>query len=306
MTRCTVPRPERGTTPSGFRHRLLALLRNRSRQEGVSAQRLQQRVAFERLLARLSHEHWLLKGGFALELRYSWTHRPTKDIDLRTTMPLEEALSVLREEIVRQPAGDPFTFELGTTATEMQGTPGGAIRVPVTTRLAGIAFAQFHLDLSSGDAVVGEPDLMVGSGLLDFAGIEPVSFPTYPVTQHLAEKLHTYTLPRDQDNTRVKDLVDLVALAAMESVDGDWLTDSVWATFGTRATHEPPDTLPQPPARWSNAFAALLAESPGTPIARLEEGYDLAARFWNPVLAHETSGMGWEPVARQWRARGTP
>lgn len=72
--RYAVPRPERATTPSGFRDRLLALLRNATRHEGIAAQRLQQRVAFERLLARLSHEHWLLKGGFALELRYSWTH----------------------------------------------------------------------------------------------------------------------------------------------------------------------------------------------------------------------------------------
>jgi hypothetical protein len=188
--RYTVPRPERGTTPSGFRDRLLALLRNTSRQEGISAQRLQQRVAFERLLARLSHEHWLLKGGFALELRYSWTHRPTKDIDLRTDMTLDEALSQLRAEVVRQPPGDPFTFELGTTASEMQGAPGGAIHVPVTIRLAGVIFALFPLDLSSGDAVVGERDLMVGSDLLAFAGFKPVTFPTCPVTQHLAEKLH--------------------------------------------------------------------------------------------------------------------
>jgi predicted nucleotidyltransferase component of viral defense system len=299
--RYTVPRPERGTTPSGFRDRLLALLRNTSRREGISAQRLQQRVAFERLLARLSHEHWLLKGGFALELRYSWTHRPTKDIDLRTDVPLDTALSRLRAEVARQPPGDPFTFELGTTAHEMQGAPGGAIRAPVTTRLAGVIFAQFHLDLSSGDAVVGEPDVLVGSDLLAFAGFEPVTFPTYPVTQHLAEKLHAYTLPRSQDNTRVKDLVDLVALAAMESVDGDRLASSLRATFGARATHEPPDVLPQPPARWTNAFAALLAESPGTPIAGLEEGYELAAQFWNPVLADEAIGMRWEPDTRQWR-----
>src|SRR6476619_658561 len=104
--RCVVPRPERGTTPSGFRDRLLARLRNTSRQQNVSAQRLQQRVAFERLLARLSHAHWLLKGGFALELRYAWTHRPTKDIDLRTDLPLDEALNTLREEIARRADGD--------------------------------------------------------------------------------------------------------------------------------------------------------------------------------------------------------
>src|SRR4051794_17674441 len=97
-----MPRAERGATPDGFRDRLLALLRNTSRQQGVSAQRLQQRVAFERLLARLSHEHWLLKGGFALELRYAWTHRPTKDIDLRTNLPLETALAALRLELARR------------------------------------------------------------------------------------------------------------------------------------------------------------------------------------------------------------
>jgi hypothetical protein len=97
-------------------------------------------------------------------------------------MALDEALSQLRAEVVRQPPGDRFTLELGTTASEMQGAPGGAIRVPVTSRLAGAILAQFHLDLSSGDAVVGEPDVLVGSDLLAFAGFKPVTFPTHPVT----------------------------------------------------------------------------------------------------------------------------
>ncbi len=267
-----VPRPERGTTPSGFRHRLLALLRNASRQQGVSAQRLQQRVAFERFLARLSPDHWLLKGGFALELRYNWTHRPTKDVDLRTELPLAEALNTLRAELVRPDAGDHFSFELGATTNEMQGAPGGTFRVAVIARLAGIIFAQFHVDISSGDAIVGEPDRMQGSDLLRFAQIEPVRFPVYPVTQHLAEKLHAYTLPRDQENTRAKDLVDLVALATMEPVDGDKLTASLHATFNARGTHHLPSALPQPPARWSGAFRALLAESPGILVSDLQEG----------------------------------
>jgi predicted nucleotidyltransferase component of viral defense system len=303
---CTGPRPERGTTPSGFRQRLLALLRNASRQQGVSSQRLQHRVAFERLLARLSHEQWLLKGGFALELRYSWTHRPTKDIDLRTELPIEEALALIRGEVSRQTGGDPFSFELGITVSEMQGGPGGALRIPVMARLAGSVFAQFHLDVSSGDAVIGEADVMVGSDLLEFAGIEPVRFPTYPVTQHLAEKLHAYTLPRDQENTRAKDLVDLVALAPVEPVDGNRLMASIQATFQTRATHTLPGAFPQPPARWSTAFLALLAESPMTPIAHLDEGVELAAQFWNLVLADAVRGMCWVPATRRWRARDTP
>lgn len=60
-----MPRPERGAGPAAFRAQLLARLRNRAREQGVSAQRLQQRVAFERLLARLDTSGaWVLKGGW--------------------------------------------------------------------------------------------------------------------------------------------------------------------------------------------------------------------------------------------------
>src|SRR4051812_42446835 len=84
----------RGSTPAAFRSQLLQRLRNRARAEQVPPQRFQQRVAFERLLARLATDGtWILKGGFALELRYGWTYRPTRDIDLR----------LAREE----PAADP-------------------------------------------------------------------------------------------------------------------------------------------------------------------------------------------------------
>jgi len=229
-------------------------------------------------------------------------HRPTRDIDLRTHAPLDEALATLRGELTHSSTPDQFTFELGATVSEMQGAPGGAIRISVIARLAGATFAQFHVDLSSGDAVVGQPDIMVGSDLLGFTGIAPVRFPVYPVAQHLAEKLHAYTLPRDHENTRAKDLVDLAALAALESVDGARLLASVQATFDVRATHTPPVQLPRPPMRWSSAFLALLAESPGLPATNLQEGYELAATFWNPALTGDVRAMGWTPAGRRWVA----
>ena len=80
-----MPRPERGTTDRGFRQQLLERLKNEARRHGANPKRLQQRVAFERLLARLAQSgEWMLKGGFALELRYGFRNRPTRDIDLRT------------------------------------------------------------------------------------------------------------------------------------------------------------------------------------------------------------------------------
>jgi predicted nucleotidyltransferase component of viral defense system len=244
-----VPRPERGSTPQGFREQVLQRLRNRARDERISPQRLQQRVAFERLLARLQGDSsWVLKGGFALELRYGWTYRPTRDIDLRfgDNVALNELLTTLRSAVASSGVQDGFAFEFGEVAQELQGAPGGSLRVAVTARLSGQQFAAFHIDLSLGDALVGEPDVLQGSDLLEFANIPPVRFPVYPVAQHLAEKLHAYTLPRDQPNTRVKDLVDMVAMAAIDEVHADALARSVEATFSARGTHPVPQSLPDP------------------------------------------------------------
>lgn len=251
-----MPSPERGTTDKGFRLQLLERLKNEARRQGADPRRLQQRLAFERLLARLAATgDWLLKGGFALELRYGWRNRPTKDIDLRTEREPHDALALLREAVAGPPPdNDRFRFELREATADLQGAPGGGLRVRVVARVAGVEFATFAVDLTSGDAIVDGPDTLIGSNLLGFAGIAPVRFPVYPVTQHLAEKLHAYTLPRSQENTRTKDLLDMVTIAAMETIAGDALSEAVAATFAARNSHPVPKTLPAPPASWAASF----------------------------------------------------
>src|SRR5207253_1616110 len=71
-------------TPAALRRaledRLLALVRR----EGGDIQRMRRQAAFDRLLCRLFHEAnapWLLKGGYAMELRIH-AARTTRDIDL--------------------------------------------------------------------------------------------------------------------------------------------------------------------------------------------------------------------------------
>ena len=82
-----MPQPERGKTPTGFRTQLLQRLRNEALRTGIPVERHQQRVAFERLLARLPVDgDWILKGGLALQFRYGLHSRSTKDVDLRITI----------------------------------------------------------------------------------------------------------------------------------------------------------------------------------------------------------------------------
>jgi hypothetical protein len=276
-------------------------LRNEALSSGIPALRLQQRIAFERLLARLSTDgEWVLKGGFALQLRYGLQSRPTRDVDIRTPRPLAEALQRFRQAIAVPTVTDHFSFELGDVAQELQGAPGGSLRVRVVARVAGLEFITFHVDLSSGDALVDPPDLLSGSDLLQFAGITPVEFPVYPVVQHLAEKLHAYTLPRAQENTRVRDLVDLVIIAITETVEADRLSRCVEATFSVRGTHPVPDDLPQPPASWALPFATIAAEAVNLSPTHLREGHAVAAKFWGPFLSHGAVHQVWLPREERW------
>jgi len=79
--------PKRYATAAAFRRALEDRLQDIAGKESVDLQRLRRQVAFDRLLTRLfqaaqpSALPWVLKGGYAMELRIK-AARTTKDIDL--------------------------------------------------------------------------------------------------------------------------------------------------------------------------------------------------------------------------------
>jgi len=75
-----------------------------------------------------------------------------------------------------------------------------------------------------------------------------------------AEKIHAYTYPRESENTRVKDLVDMYLLleAGMINKTAKLAINQV---FKTRNTHEIPKALPAPPESWLSIFEELAKES---------------------------------------------
>lgn len=71
-------------TASAFRRALEDRLAAQSRIDHIDLQRLRRQVAFDRLLVRLfmdGNPPWLLKGGYALELKLHLA-RATRDLDL--------------------------------------------------------------------------------------------------------------------------------------------------------------------------------------------------------------------------------
>jgi len=112
--------------------------------------RLRKMIAFERLMARLD-EHWIPKGGYALQLRTDKA-RTTHDIDLSAQhISLDQIAETLLEAIHRD-VGDYFEFFVERTDQDF--LVGSTIRFRVTARLAGRMFEQFHMDIDLDDPLV--------------------------------------------------------------------------------------------------------------------------------------------------------
>jgi hypothetical protein len=237
---------------AAFRRALEDRLRSRSLRTGIPLVRLRKMVAFDRFLARLIRhqpERWILKGGFAIQLRLPDKARTTKDMDFLTLDKSQDVLFLLRQT-GKVDLEDWFSFEVeqseDQTFDEFAGT-----RFHIQSRLDGRTFEEFHIDVGIGDPVLDPIDQLEGPALLDFAGIQPTIVPCYPVTQQIAEKVHAYTRPHTTgESSRVKDFIDIILMAELGKIDSDRLYCAIHATFDSRKTHPLPREIPDPPIEW--------------------------------------------------------
>ena len=290
-------------TPAAFRRALEERLRNQSLSGARPLDRLRKAVAFDRLLARLSRSKrpaWVLKGGFALQLRRAGTARATKDVDFSASgmISREEASGILRLAAAH-PMRDWFEFEIGHPARAATGAPGHGLRFPVRCLLDGRLFETFHLDLGFGDPMPDGPEKITGPPLLEFAGIPPTTFFCCPLTSHIAEKLHAYTRTyKSGASTRARDLVDILLIASFARLGGVKLRRAVHATFEARAAQRVPTNLPEPAQILAPSYRNLAKEI-GLSWATLDDAGRAAAAFLNPVLQAGVRGK-WDPSRWKW------
>jgi len=266
---------------TAFRTALEGRLRSESLATGVALSRLRKTVAFDRLLARLqtgAPDVWVLKGGLALQVRLHERARTTKDIDLHTREEVAAAVDLLVSCALIN-LSDYFGFSVARPPTLDQ-----PVRCSVQAQLGGRTFESFHVDLGCGEQWVGALTRMPVTSLLEFADIPAVEFPCFPLGHHLAEKVHALVRPRGgRDNSRVKDLVDLVLVAETSQVDPAELRAALEATFASDAMCEVPRRLPLPPRSWAAQYR-LMARDLGLGAGTLDEGAAVAAALVDPVL----------------------
>jgi hypothetical protein len=267
-------KPKNYATAAAFRRALEDRLKEISKREGVDLQRLRRQVAFDRLLARLFHAGkasdlpWVLKGGYAMELRIK-AARTTKDVDLTmrvtATAKKDEKQNLLVLAKLQEAAAikteDFFDITVGEPISDLDAAPYGGARFPVNVRLDGRVFVGFHLDVGIGDAVMEPLEVIEGRDWLAFADIASPKLHMISREQQFAEKFHAYTLPRKGGvNTRVRDLVDMVLLIQSKSMVDQKIREAIRITFDRRKTHLLANVLPEAPLEWDKPYAALARE----------------------------------------------
>jgi hypothetical protein len=96
-----------------------------------------------------------------------------------------------------------------------------------------------------------------GRDWLRFAGIEPPKILMLSKEQQFSEKLHAYTLPRENPNSLVKDLIDMALLISEGNLNRELVVKALKVTFTKRKTHDLPDKLIPPPKEWGPIFQRL-------------------------------------------------
>ena len=286
----------RYATAAAFRMALEERIKQRSSAEGTAIWRMRKRVAIERFLARLQispDSPWLLKGAFALDLRFRDRARSTKDLDLGIDISLLGRAPLERPEIaarLRQAAEhalpDFFVFGIPGEGEEIVQEPGArAYRFIVRAALAGRPFEEFKVDVATRPEVVEPIEEVPESDTLAFADIVPVRFRAISLSQQFAEKVHAFTLPwEDRENTRVKDLVDMILILESTPPEPKIARVALERIFEGRGTHTLPTGIPDPPATWGGSYGSLAREI-GLAHVEMDEATEFLRSHWSRIFA---------------------
>jgi predicted nucleotidyltransferase component of viral defense system len=280
-----------GTSPNAadFLKYLETNLRAHAAKTGESIQRLRRKVAFDRFLARIATQEppsFFLKGGYAMELRIS-NARATKDMDLTCLKrissaqePMSEFLLQELQTLARVNLNDHFMYQIGRPQGDIENAPYGGSRLNVLAVIASRPFVEFHLDVG-GDFLVDHTEKVPGIDWLEFCGIAAPIIQMISAEQQFAEKIHSYTIPREQINTRTKDLIDLILLLNQKGRTPESFQKSLRRVFRARNTHTLPEVLPEPPMSWRGPFAAMAVEC-GL-FQNLKDGFTQVSDFYNAL-----------------------
>ena len=220
--------------------KVMAMIRKRSVESGVSVNTLLLTYFFERFLVRLSGSTYksdlILKGGFLLSSIMGIETRTTMDMDmsLRNRHMGAESIRDVVENIISVSSDDEVTYEIRSIEEIKIEDKYPGYRIYVIGRLSNIR-QPFSIDIATGDPIT--PEAIEYRYRSVFPDEQDITLMSYNLETIVAEKLET-TVSRKTDNSRSKDFYDLYLIWTLkkEQLDRDNIISAVRTTFEYRGT----------------------------------------------------------------------
>lgn len=187
----------------------------------------------------------------------------------------------LIEALSRDDDGDGFVFAVAVPSRMMEDGGGHLTwRVAVEVDLAGRRFGAIKLDVLPRSHELDATDTIQLPNALEFAGFASVDVEIVDIHRHAAEKLHGMLKGfGERENSRVRDLADLMLMLDADLVSADRLADVVTEVWTERDGTRPPGVLPDLPTSWPARYERLAAENEIEPAAFVAAA-DRAAALW--------------------------
>ena len=260
-------------------------------------------ACYDRFLCRVfsasEDSEWVLKGGTGMLARVP-TARRTLDADLfRAGHDKDHALADLRR-LAELDLGDHFRFVYrehhAILADDIQPYTDG-FRVTFDAYLGVKLVDTIKIDLSAGTLPTDNPQVEEPANRLPLPRLVSYPYRLYPVANQIADKVcATIADYNGRPSSREKDLVDLVVIAATQSIDSAALREAITTECAKRRLLVPEQfTIP---SHWGPAYAKLVKGTPAEPFP-ITAARALLHEFIDPVLAC-TAADAWHPNTREW------
>jgi hypothetical protein len=227
------------SAPNPSRKELERAVKIAADKEGITERRLRRWIAASALIEVFSLAQksgdvppFLIKGGFALELRFRARARSSRDVDLVLPLPKEQLVDAVITTLRSEWSG--FAFRLKSAPEERD----HAYRLIVNAFYLSREWATFDIDLVHG--AVDERELIAPYDAAAFGLSVPSKVPCLNAVEQIAQKLHAVTHPKED---RARDLIDIYLLDTRLDRNDTALLAASTRIFEERSEHTWPPTI---------------------------------------------------------------
>ena len=290
---------------------VLARLKNKAKESGMSYQQCLQLFFQEEFLRRLAaspyKNNFILKGGLFIYTLTNFESRATVDVDflLRGLSNDMARMDEIISEILAVPTGNDFVhFEAKPTTPIAVQREYHGISTQITGYIKNVR-VPFSVDIGVGDIIVpGTSERVMQTQLDGFAAPEIL---TYSLESTIAEKLDAI-LQRFELTSRMKDFYDIYYLSRTFDFEGEELKTALQKTLQNRGTPYAEDSFERVLAlaededmniKWRHFLRTL-----GSPEITFRSVTDAIGAFlqpvWDAMIRGKELPLRWSAEQSKW------